>query len=109
MVNSTKEYALTTKVSSATAKANLSELLSRVAWGGERIVIERRGKPVAAIVSTADLQQLEKSSAPEAQPRGALALVGLWSDIPQGEIDEMVKAIYEDRERSTQRPVKLDD
>jgi prevent-host-death family protein len=39
------------RISAAEAKTNLSELLSRVAYGGERFVIERRGKPVAALVS----------------------------------------------------------
>jgi prevent-host-death family protein len=41
------------------AKQQLGELVKRVAYGGERIVLEFRGKPQAAIVSIDDLQALE--------------------------------------------------
>jgi len=41
------------------ARQELAELINRVAYGGERIVIERRGKEVAALVPTEDLQVLE--------------------------------------------------
>jgi prevent-host-death family protein len=37
-------------VSVAEAKRSLSELLSRVAYGGESVVIAKRGKPVARLV-----------------------------------------------------------
>ena len=39
---------------------NLAEALNRVAYGGERIVVERRGKGVAALVSMDDLALLER-------------------------------------------------
>jgi prevent-host-death family protein len=35
------------------AKKHFSELLSRVAYGGERITIAKRGKPLAMLVPTA--------------------------------------------------------
>ncbi|MEP6801736.1 MAG: type II toxin-antitoxin system prevent-host-death family antitoxin [Acidobacteriota bacterium] len=41
------------------ARAGLSEILNRVAFGGERIVLERHGKHVAAIVPMSDLSSLE--------------------------------------------------
>lgn len=41
------------------ARANLADALNRVAYGGERIVLERRGKGVAALVSLEDLARLE--------------------------------------------------
>ncbi len=37
-------------VNVATARNNLSQLLNRVAYGGETIIIESRGKPKAALV-----------------------------------------------------------
>ena len=43
----------------AEAKNDLSELINRAAYGGERIVLGSRGKPKAAIVGMADLQRLE--------------------------------------------------
>jgi prevent-host-death family protein len=42
---------MTTTVNVATARSNLSELLNRVAYGGETVIIEARGKPKAALVN----------------------------------------------------------
>lgn len=47
------------RVGTHEAKTHLSEYLNRVAYGGERVVVERHGKPVAALVSLDDLQRLE--------------------------------------------------
>jgi len=38
------------QVSVATAKNHLSELLGRVAYGGETVLITRRGRPMAKLV-----------------------------------------------------------
>jgi len=37
-------------------RANLAEIVNRVAFGGEQIVVKRHGKPLIAIVATYDLQ-----------------------------------------------------
>ena len=37
-------------------RAGLAEILNRVAFGGEQIVVKRHGKPFVAIVATYDLQ-----------------------------------------------------
>ncbi len=47
-------------VSIAKVRNNLADALNRAAYGGERIILERRGKPVAAIVSMEDLAVLEQ-------------------------------------------------
>lgn len=39
---------------------NLADALNRVAYAGERIVLERRGKGVAALVSMEDLELLQR-------------------------------------------------
>lgn len=44
----------------AEIRNNFAELLNRVAYAGERVVLERRGKGVAALVSMDDLELLEK-------------------------------------------------
>ena len=41
------------------ARGALSEIVNRVAYRGERIVLERRGKYVAALVSVEDLAALQ--------------------------------------------------
>ena len=43
----------------AKIRNNLADALNRVAYQGERVVLERRGKGVAAIVSIDDLELLE--------------------------------------------------
>ena len=47
-------------VSVAEAKNRFSDLLNRVIYRHERIVVSKRGKPVGAIVSTEDLKRLEE-------------------------------------------------
>lgn len=62
------------KVGTHEAKTHLSEYLNRVRYGGERIVIERHGKPVAALVSTEDLARLEEGVGKSAEERYRKAL-----------------------------------
>jgi prevent-host-death family protein len=40
-------------------RKRFSEAISRAAYGGERIIIERSGKPLAALISMEDLEALE--------------------------------------------------
>lgn len=47
-------------VSIGRVKRDISELVNRVAYGGERLILTSRGKPKAAIVSMEDLQKLKK-------------------------------------------------
>jgi len=44
----------------STARSNLSDLVHRAELLGDRIVLERRGKQVGAIVSVDDLELLER-------------------------------------------------
>jgi prevent-host-death family protein len=41
-------------------RANLSETISRAAFGGEPVLVERRGRKIAAVISMADLAFLER-------------------------------------------------
>ena len=49
-----------TEIGVADIRANLADVINRVAYGGERIVLERRKKPVLALVSMEDLKALEE-------------------------------------------------
>jgi prevent-host-death family protein len=74
------------RVGTHEAKTHLSEYLNRVYYRGERIVIERHGKPVAALVGVEDLARLE--SAPEdaeERYRRALKEAGIEVTYPTGE------------------------
>lgn len=46
------------------ARAELAELINRVVYGGERVVVTRHGKPLVALVSAADLERLEELQEP---------------------------------------------
>ena len=48
-----------TKLAATTVRDSFSETINRVAYSGERIALERRGKTVAAIVSAEDLELLQ--------------------------------------------------
>jgi prevent-host-death family protein len=49
-----------TRVAASKAREDFSDTLNRVAYGGECIVLRRRGRDLAAIVSIADLALIEK-------------------------------------------------
>jgi prevent-host-death family protein len=41
------------------AREDMAEMLNRVAYGHERVVLERRGKNIAALIPIEDLEVLE--------------------------------------------------
>ncbi|MCY3808007.1 MAG: type II toxin-antitoxin system Phd/YefM family antitoxin [Gemmatimonadetes bacterium] len=48
-----------TRVAATKLRTTISDLLDRAVHHGERVVVERYGKPVAALVSLEDLELLE--------------------------------------------------
>ncbi len=57
------------------AKARFSSLINAVAFGGERILIQSRGRPKAALVSVEDLRRVEAT--PRGRPSKAQRLLAL--------------------------------
>lgn len=49
-----------TRLAASAARLQFSEIVNQVAFGGERVVLHRHGKDVAAIVPVADLELLEQ-------------------------------------------------
>ena len=47
-------------LTASSARRNFSDMVSRAAYGGERIIVHRRKKPVAAIIPIEDLEMLER-------------------------------------------------
>lgn len=70
------------KVSIGRIKRDVSDLVNRVAYGGERIILTSRGKPKAALVSIDDLERLRRAEEPESLPLSEA-----------GSLDELVAAI----------------
>lgn len=85
---------MTRSLSIAYLKAHLSEVLTGVARRGDRVTINKRGKPVATLVPP------DPVSAD--RPKGFLGLVGLFAEAPElsDELDRIV------RERRMQRKGK---
>lgn len=65
------------------ARAELAELINRVVYGGERVVVTRHGKPLVALVSAADLERLEKGeAAAEEQVISSVSSMGTVASAP---------------------------
>ena len=58
------------------ARRNFSEVMARVAYQRQRVVIERKGRPMMALISVEDLRRLEalERDAGDARTRQAAAL-----------------------------------
>jgi len=99
-------------------KARLSEFIGRVAYGRERLLVLRRGKPVAALVSVEDLRRLEAldsaatagassqgdaARGPAAHP--IMRAFGGWAD--RDDLDELLAEIYADRLTTIDREIAL--
>ena len=52
---------MNTQVSIGQVKRDISELVNRVSYAGERIILTSRGKPKAALISMDDYKRLLKS------------------------------------------------
>jgi len=50
-------------MSSREARANFADLLGAVYYTGEAVVVEKKGKPVAVVISPAAYQALQEASA----------------------------------------------
>src|SRR5262245_25244484 len=99
---------MTKSFSTADIKARLSEMIGKVVYGHERLVVLRRGKPVAALVSLQDLRRLEALDAadtakPDVHP--IMRAFGGWAD--RDDLDALTSEIYDDRRAAPGREVEL--
>ena len=66
------------------ARKSFSEVMARVAYAGQRVVIERKGRPMMALISIEDLHRLEELEKEVASTRArreaALALAAAARD-----------------------------
>jgi prevent-host-death family protein len=75
---------MTSEIPVTQAREELADLINRVGYGHERIVLTRHSRPVACIVPPDDLAKLEKLEREEAearegggQPEASLGYIGL--------------------------------
>jgi antitoxin (DNA-binding transcriptional repressor) of toxin-antitoxin stability system len=79
-----------TKISAAVLHLRVGEILAKIRYTGERFIVERRGVPVAAIVSVDDLTKLGAEQT-ERQFTKAQCLAAL------AQADAVRRAILEER------------
>lgn len=103
----------------ADAKSSFSALVSRTA-AGERFIIRRRGRAVAALINPVELERLERNAqlsyrlalalgqdaqllekVERREVHPAMAAFGLWQD---DELDALTDEIYAERKQTGQRP-----
>lgn len=92
------------EIPASEVREQISDVLSRVAYGGERVIISRNGKPQVALVPIADLKRLEKLEAYArkrfgevvARIRQQAAEAGL-DKLTDEEIDELVQEARRER------------
>jgi prevent-host-death family protein len=99
---------MTTRVGLAEAKAKLSAVVDDVRRTARRYLIERHGRPAAAIISVEELRTLEASDLLGPTPAGALAIVGAWSEVDDDAIDEFLEDVLRSRTEDTGRRVQLE-
>jgi prevent-host-death family protein len=66
---------MTSEIPVTQAREELADLVNRVAYGHERIILTRHAKPVACLVPPEDLARLQEQEQPDQEP----ARVGLAS------------------------------
>ncbi len=107
-------------ISISEAKSRFSEFLSR-ASSGERFVILRRARPLAAIIGAGELARLERSaeiarrlaqalgqskklleSIEMGKAHPAMAAYGLWKD--EDDLADLEETVNKDRRRPSSRP-----
>ena len=89
-----------TYISIGQVKRDISELVNRVAYGRERVVLTSRGKPKAVLVSIEDYERLQAIATPDqerllAWKKDTQALAHQFMENRQGEYID-VDAIRED-------------
>ena len=61
MYRVTKQYnTMARKLTTSSARSEFADILNRAAYAGERIILHRHKKPVAAVVPLEDLETLER-------------------------------------------------
>jgi len=92
-------------ISIAEAKSKFSEIIARIIYAGERFIVRRRGKPVAAIVGIDDFKKIQLTNSSE-DTGTLLAVAEAWADFK--DLDRVIEDIYRSRRKSTDRKVTIE-
>jgi prevent-host-death family protein len=81
-VKYTGDDAMTTKISTADARKNFSNIVNRVSFGKESIILTRRGEEIAALVAMDELRLLQELEDRIDIADAMKAIKGQGEDIP---------------------------
>ncbi len=97
---------MTQTMKASQARQEWSQVLNQVFRGKTRVIVEKSGIPVAAIVSTEDLERLKQFEAQRAERFKVLEQIGAaFQDVPPAELErEVSQALHEVREEARQHP-----
>lgn len=102
---------MTKTMKASEARQQWSQLLNQVFRKETRVIVEKSGIPVAAIISTEDLKRLTRLEGEREKDFAILDEIGeTFKDVPPEEIErEVAKAIAqvraEDRKRAARAPL----
>lgn len=89
------------------ARQQFSQLVNRVFRHEERVLIEKHGIPVAAIVSTDDLARLERDDHRRAESFAAMSQISAaFADVPLDELEEQIAHVIAET-RAQQRAERI--
>lgn len=87
----------------AEVKRRFSEVIIEVSRDGEQFIIQKNGKPMAALVNLRDFEILERHGSPRGK-KVLLAAIAAWEDFD--DIDGMIEHIYKERRKAKDRTIK---
>lgn len=83
---------MTQVMKASEVRAQWSQLLNKVFRSKTRVVVEKSGIPVAAVISAEDLQRFTQMEEQRARRFGVLDRIGeAFKDVPEKEIEREVK------------------
>jgi prevent-host-death family protein len=100
---------MTIRINASELHQRVGDILAQIRYTGERVIIERRGKPVAAVISIEELEQLgpPKRRRSRAERRATLARAAALRNLisierkgkPLPNSVEVIRQIREERTR----------
>jgi prevent-host-death family protein len=98
------EIFMTEEINIANAKKRLSEIIDRASSSGTRFILKKRKKPIAAIVSIRDLDNIKLKE--NFEKKGTLLKASeAWAEFES--LEEIIQDIYLVRLLSVDRAVEL--
>lgn len=91
---------MTKPIGVAEVKRRFSDVIIEVAREGKQFIIEKKGKPMAALINIKDLEVIERRG-PHAKKKGLLAAIGAWEEYSS--LEGVVRQIYEKRNAAKDR------